>query len=133
MLPFAIPLRLGEPIADQIVFASIRAVLAGELKAGDAFPSVRVLAAELSVHPNTVHKAMLRLIAEGWLETRPGVGAFVAVPPEARAGERTKLLDQDVEKLVVEARRVGLSAEALVEAINRRWQALERRGDDPGD
>ena len=128
MLPFAIPLRLGEPIADQIVFASIRAVLAGELKVGDAFPSVRVLAGELSVHPNTVHKAMLRLIAEGWLETRPGVGAFVASPPEARAGERTKLLDQDVEKLAVEARRVGLGLDEVVAALTRRWNEIDEGG-----
>lgn len=92
---------------------------------GEAFPSVRVIAAELKVHPNTVMKVTQRLIADGWLNSRPGVGAFVAEPPEARAGDKGRLLDQEVEKLTVEALRVGLGLEDLIEAIRERWRKLE--------
>lgn len=125
MLPFQVNLLPGEPIADQIAFAAVRAILGGELKVGEAFPSVRVIAAELKVHPNTVMKVTQRLIADGWLNSRPGVGAFVAEPPEARAGDKGRLLDQEVEKLTVEALRVGLGLEDLIEAIRERWRKLE--------
>lgn len=129
MLPFQIKLSPGEPIVDQIVFAAVRAILGGELKVGDPFPSVRVIAADLGVHPNTVMKVTQRLISEGWLVSQPGVGAFVAVPPEAKASERVRLLETSVEKMTVEARRVGLELEELVEAVRRHWKSLE--GDGP--
>jgi GntR family transcriptional regulator len=125
MLPFQVTLQPGQPIVDQIVFAAVRAILSGELKVGDSFPSVRVIAAELKVHPNTVMKVTQRLIGDGWLISKPGVGTTVAEPPEARAGDRGRLLDQEVEKLTVEARRVGLSLDDLIRAIRDRWNDME--------
>jgi GntR family transcriptional regulator len=125
MLPFQVTLQPGQPIVEQIVFAAVRAILSGELKVGDPFPSVRVIAAELKVHPNTVMKVTQRLISDGWLISKPGVGTSVAEPPEARAGDKGRLLDQEVEKLTVEARRVGLSLDDLVKAVCDRWNQLD--------
>ena len=87
---------------------------------------MRTLAAELKIHPNTAHKIIQHLVQERWLEVRPGVGTIVATPPEARPGDRKRLLDQEVEQIVVEAKRVGLQLKDVVDAIAERWSALDR-------
>ena len=61
MLPFSIQLRDGEPVSDQIVRAAHRALANGELREGDLFPSVRVVAQELKISPTTAHKVLQRL------------------------------------------------------------------------
>lgn len=119
-------LKPGQSIFDQLVFAAKKAFISGEFYPGQAFPSVRTLAAELKIHPNTAHKVVQYLIQEGWLESRPGIGTVVAEPPEARAGERRRILGQEVEQLVVEAKRVGLELEEIVEAIQSQWTRLEK-------
>jgi GntR family transcriptional regulator len=123
---FRFALRPGESIFDQVVYAAKRAFISGELAPGQPFPSVRALAAELKIHPNTAHKAVQHLIQERWLEARPGVGTVVAPPPAARAGDRKRLLQYEVEQLVVEAKRVDLDLEELVDAIQAQWQKLEK-------
>jgi len=123
---FRFNLRPGQSIFDQVVFAAKKAFISGEFRPGQAFPSVRALAAELKIHPNTAHKAIQHLIQERWLEVRPGIGTVVAEPPEARAGDRKRLLQQEVEQLVVEAKRVGLELEEVVEAIEAQWARLEK-------
>ena len=119
-------LRPGQSIFDQLVFAAKKAFIGGEFQPGQAFPSVRTLAAELKIHPNTAHKVVQYLIQEGWLESKPGIGTVVAAPPAARAGERRKILQQEVEQLVVEAKRVGLDLSEIVDAIEWQWARLEK-------
>ena len=48
----------GQSIFDQVVFAAVKAFISGEFQPGQAFPSVRALAAELKIHPNTAHKVV---------------------------------------------------------------------------
>lgn len=119
-------LRPGESIFDQVVYAAKKAFISGEFAPGQAFPSVRSLAADLKIHPNTAHKVVQHLIQERWLEARPGVGTVVAEPPVARAGDRKRLLENEVEQLVVEALRVGLDKEDLLDAIEAQWSKLEK-------
>jgi GntR family transcriptional regulator len=119
-------LQPGQSIFDQVVFAAIRAFVSGEYRPGQPFPSVRQLAADLKINPNTAHKVVQHLIQERWLEVRPGVGTFVAEPPEARAADRSRLLQQTVEQLVVDAKRLGLSRVELLQAIEAGWTRLER-------
>lgn len=119
-------LRPGQSIFDQLVFAAKKAFISGEFQPGQTFPSVRTLAAELKIHPNTAHKAVQYLIQEGWLEARPGIGTVVADPPVARALDRKRLLQREVEQLVVEGKRVGLDLAELVQAIEGQWAKLER-------
>jgi GntR family transcriptional regulator len=123
---FRFTFRPGESIFDQVVYAAKKAFISGEFQPGQPFPSVRTLAAELKIHPNTAHKVVQYLIQERWLEVRQGIGTVVAKPPEARAGDRKKLLQQEVEQLVVEAKRVGLELEAVLEAIENQWARLEK-------
>ena len=127
-----ISLRPGESIFNQVVFAARKAFLSGEYQPGQAFPSVRNLAAGLKIHPNTAYKIIQCLIQEGWIEVHPGIGTIVAEPPKARAGKRQKLLRQEVERLVVEAKRVGLRLQDLMQAITSEWSKLEnaRAGND---
>jgi len=119
-------LRPNQSIFDQLVFAAQKAFLSGEFQSGQTFPSVRELAAEFKIHPNTAHKVVQYLIQERWLEARPGIGTVVAKLPQARAGDKKRLLEQEVEQLVVEAKRVGLDVRELVAAIESRWMMLER-------
>lgn len=122
-------LQPGQSIFDQVVFAAIRAFVSGEYRPGQPFPSVRQLAADLKINPNTAHKVVQHLIQERWLEVRPGIGTFVATPPEARAGDRARLLGGAVEQLVVEAKRLGLSRRELMDAIEAGWIRLDGAGD----
>ncbi|MET0293084.1 MAG: GntR family transcriptional regulator [Steroidobacteraceae bacterium] len=133
MIPFKVRLAPGQPIVEQVCFAATRAILAGELKAGEPFPSVRVLAAELRVHPNTAMKIVQFLVQEKWLIAQPGVGTVVATPPRARAGDRRKLLEGEVEKLVVEAMRVGMTSTELVQAVEDQWRSLQKLRSVSGD
>ena len=121
-------LQPGQSIFDQVVFAAIRAFVSGEYRPGQPFPSVRQLAADLKINPNTAHKAVQHLIQERWLEVRPGIGTFVAPPPEARAGDRAKLVGEAVEQLVVDAMRLGLSRQELMDAIEAGWIRLDGAG-----
>ncbi|MHB1264819.1 MAG: GntR family transcriptional regulator [Gemmatimonadaceae bacterium] len=127
MLPFALTLRPGESPYRQIVYAATRAVVSGELAPGSRFPSVRELSQALRINPNTAQKGGAVLPRDGLLEVRPGIGTVVA---EGRrrpsAGERRQLLSAEVEKLLVEARRLGVSLDELLEAVEHRWDVLFR-------
>ena len=126
MTLFRLTIRPGESIFDQLVFASKKAFISGEFQAGQPFPSVRTLAAEFKIHPNTAHKVIQYLIQERWLEARPGIGTVVAEIPEPRPGDRKRLLQHEVEQLVVEAKRVELDVDDVVQAVREQWAKLEK-------
>jgi len=121
---FRFSLRPGASIVDQVVFAATKAFVSGELRPGQPFPSVRALASELKIHPNTAHKVVQHLIQERWLEVQPGIGTVVAARPPARAGDRRRLLQHEVEQVVVEALRVGVPLEDVLDAIETQWARL---------
>ena len=125
MTPFKLDPKSGQSIFDQVVFSATKAMLGGVLKPGDAFPSVRALAKDLKIHPNTAHKVIQHLIQERWLVASPGRGTTVAEPPQARSGDRQRLLSQEVEQLVVEARRVGATLGEVQDSIETHWKSLE--------
>jgi GntR family transcriptional regulator len=121
MAIFGVQLKPGQSIFDQLVSAAQKAILSGELTEGQTFPSVRSLAAELKIHPNTAHKVVQYLIQERWLVMRPGLGTLVAPVPHKQEQMRHELLQQDVRDLIAEARRVGLSLPELVHTIEAEW------------
>jgi len=103
-------------IADQVRWA----VVSGELEIGDSVPSVRVLAKELVVNPNTVAKAYAELIRDGVLETQPGRGAFVAKRRNVYSkAERTRRLDEALNTAI----SAGLMLEFSSDQILSRMQA----------
>jgi GntR family transcriptional regulator len=125
---FRFTLAPGQPIFDQVVFAATKAFVSGKLQPGDPFPSVRGLAAELKINPNTAAKVVQHLIGEGWLETAPGKGTLVARAPRLRAGERKHLLEHEIERLAVEAKRLGLRLEDVTDALASHWRRLDVAG-----
>ena len=122
-------LQPGQSIFDQVVFAAIKAFVSGDYEAGQAFPSVRALAADLKINPNTAHKVVQHLIQERWLEVHPGIGTVVAHPPQARPGDKKRLLHQELEQLVVDAKRLGLSLREVVEALGTQWSKLDKESE----
>lgn len=124
MIPFRVQLRPGVSLFEQIVYAATRAMVAGQLRPGDDFPSVRALSKELKINPNTAAKVVAHLVSEGLLEMRPGIGTVVAPLPDATARERTQLLDQQIEELVVEAKRLGIELAETQAALTAHWTKL---------
>ncbi len=127
MLPFSIELKPGLPVAEQILFAVKKAVVVGQLRPGDRFPSVRVLSQELKVNPNTAHKVVAALVAEGVLVTTPAVGSIVAARELGGRKERTALLGAELEWLVVEAKKLGLDLDDVQSAVAAHWKKLGGR------
>ena len=111
-------------IYEQIVFAAKKAIVSGQLRAGDAFPSVRELGRELKINPNTAHKVVANLIEAGLLETKPGIGTVVLTPPKASLSERTQLLGNEIEQLVVEAKKLGIALDDITNSIAKHWKKL---------
>jgi len=132
MIPFRVELRPGGAIYEQIVYAATKAMISGQLRPGDAFPSVRALSKELKINPNTAHKVISYLVSAGLLEVRPGTGTVVAKRPDATRAERTNLLEDRVEELVVEGKRLGIDLPDIQEAIEKHWKRLHRKGGQPG-
>ena len=124
MLPFSVALGPGESPYRQIVYAATRAILAGELPPGAVFPSVRELSQALKVNPNTAQKAVAELIRDGLIAVRPGIGTVVTARPKATPAERRALLSSEVEQLLVEAKRLGLDEEDVLNAVSARWAKL---------
>lgn len=124
MLPFSIELKPGLPVAEQILFAVKKAVVAGQLRPGDKFPSVRVLSQELKVNPNTAHKVVASLVSEGVLVTTPAVGSIVAEREAGGRKERAELLGAEAEWLVVEAKKLGLGLDDVQAAVAAHWKRL---------
>ena len=124
MIPFRVHFRSGVSLYERVVYAAKKAVITGQLRPGDLFPSVRTLSKELKINPNTAHKIVGHLVSAGLLETRPGVGTLVAALPESSAAERAELLGTEIERLVVEAKKLGIGLEDMVDAVSAHWQRL---------
>jgi GntR family transcriptional regulator len=115
----------GQSLFDQLTFAAEKSFLSGEFSPGQAFPSVRTLAAELKIHPNTAQKIVHHLIRERWLEVRPGIGTVVAERVPSRATDRKRVLQAEIERLIVEAKKLGVSLQEVVQAISVGWVGLD--------
>jgi GntR family transcriptional regulator len=124
VIPFTVHFRPGVPLFEQVVYAAQKAMISGQLLPGDPFPSVRALSRELKINPNTAHKIVAQLVNDGLLETRPGIGNVVAARPDSTRKERTQLLTREVEQLVVEAKRLGITRDDILTSIALHWDRL---------
>lgn len=124
MLPFKVVFKPGLSVYQQAVFAAKKSVVSGQLRPGDLFPSVRALSQALKINPNTAHKVVVELTRQGFLEVRPGLGTVVAEAPFASQPLRAALLKHDLEQLVVEAKRLQIGLDELVEAVAEHWERL---------
>ena len=128
MINFTIKFQYGTPIYEQIVYAVKKAVVTEQLKPGDRFPSVREMSKELRINPNTAQKVIAHLAREKLLEIKPGIGSVVSELSKATKAQRDKILNDEVEKLVVESKRLSIKREDVVNAINRNWELENKKG-----
>jgi GntR family transcriptional regulator len=128
VIPFRLTFQPGIPVHEQVTFAAKKAMISGQLRPGDPFPSVRAVSKALKINPNTAHKVITQLIHEGLLEVRPGIGTLVAQRPSSTRAERRRLLGSEVEQLVVEAKKLGLTLEDVHASVAEHWQRLAPTG-----
>ena len=116
----------GTPIYRQIIEQVRLGVATGTLVAGDAMPSVRSLAEQNLVNPNTVVKAYAELVREGVLESHHGKGFFVAEKRQVYSrAERLRRLRQAVEGFVHEAVFLDFTAEEIRQILNEKLDDLD--------
>ena len=117
------PVPLYRQIADQIR----RAVATGQLLPGEQLPSVRVLAEELVINPNTVARTYADLIRDGLLEAQRAKGVFVAQSrPVYTRFERLRKLDFKLEEFVNEGLVLGFSPDELLAVLEKKLRQLEK-------
>ena len=110
--------RDSRPIYTQIIDHYRELIAAGVLLPGEKLPSVRELAVELAINPNTIQRAYRTLEMEGWIATVPGKGCFACGSPSALEKERERLLktfDETASALLA----LGVTPEALSQRIRK--------------
>jgi len=130
MLPFLIQIEDGLPVSGQIIQAVRKAMLTGQLTAGDEFPSVRTLSQELRISPTTAHKVVAALKDSGYLASRPGIGMVVTTPDLPAHDERLDHLQPFCADLLKEAGDLHLAFDDVVTALCH--AAEENKFQEPG-
>lgn len=129
-VPLAIAVAPGDTrsLAGQIVDSIRRKITAGELAVGDQLPSVRGLAQQLAINPNTVSKAYGELVAGGWLQPQAGVGLYVAAQREQlSAAERDRRLDAAVDRFVNDVVAIRCSPDEATERVSQALNGISLR------
>ena len=111
--------RDGRPIYQQVKDNLRRMMVTGVLNAGDKLPSVRALASQLSINPNTIQRAYRELELSGWVASVAGKGSFVCAVPET--GE-TKALLQGLEKTVKALQARGMGVQEIIRYLEKGGQ-----------
>lgn len=117
--------RSGVPIYVQIVDRVRHALEIGGLRAGDKLPTVRALAEELTIAPNTIVKAYNELRRMGIVESRPGVGTIVVESIEEVSRERrVEAVYERLRELVRDAASLGISQDELWERVDAEFERV---------
>ena len=126
-MPLSISIAPGSPVSiyRQIVEQVGAAVVAGRLEENEALPSVRSLAEELVVNPNTIARAYSELVREGIVESRAGKGMFVAPRRQLYTRpERLRRIEPALNAYVSEALLLGFTPEEIAEQVNTKTLEL---------
>jgi GntR family transcriptional regulator len=126
-MPFHFKILTGSNVSiyQQIVDQVCAAIIAGQIADDEPLPSVRGLAEDLLINPNTVGRAYGELVREGILESRPGRGMFVSKRRQIYSkAERTRRIEQAVTSLVSQAFRLGFSSQEIVEEVAKKTREL---------
>ena len=109
--------RDARPIYAQICDGFRDQIRAGILTQGERLPSVRELATQLTINPNTIQRSYRELELQGWVVTVPGKGCFVAGVPTDREREEQKLL-RDFDRIVQRLQDMGVTVKTLKERLD---------------
>ena len=110
--------RDSRPIYTQIIDGLRQQITAGVLEPGDKLPSVRELASELAINPNTIQRSYRQLEMEGWIVTVPGKGCFVC-DNEAQIGQEVERWYTAFDEATASLIALGVSREQMIERIRR--------------
>ena len=110
--------RDARPIYAQIIDRLREQITAGILQPGDRLPSVRELAADLAINPNTIQRSYRALEMDGWIVTVPGKGCFVCSSEKSREQEKNRLLGQ-FDEICTALRALGMTQEELAERLKK--------------
>jgi GntR family transcriptional regulator len=122
---FSLDPRSGVPVYRQIIDQVTGGIAAGALAPGDQLPTVRQLAVDLSINPNTVIRAYRELEIRGVLETEQGTGTFIGNQKvRLDEAERQRSLNQLIGDFMARAGSAGFTAEELIEQL----QAMQSDG-----
>jgi len=111
-------LHTGVPVYRQLIDQVRAGIASGSLTAGDQLPTVRQLAVDLAINPNTVMRAYRELELGGLLETHQGTGTFISdKKPEKRTVERERQLSQMAGELAARAGAAGFTLEELIDRL----------------
>ena len=117
------------PIYEQVAEKLEELMLLGILGENEPLPSVRSLAMELSINPNTIQRAYAELERQGYIYTVKGKGSFVAENSVMKEKRKKDLLIQ-VSEVIDEATRLGISGEEIKNMVEIQYQAAEKEGGD---
>ena len=115
--------RDARPIYTQIIDGLRQQITAGVLEPGDKLPSVRELASELAINPNTIQRSYRQLEMDGWIVTVPGKGCFVCAAPSIREREAERLL-AIFDHTAAELERLGIFREELAARLRKEDNVL---------
>ena len=117
-MQFRLDLHSGIPVYRQIIDQIVGGIAASSLTGGDQLPTVRQLAVDLSINPNTVIRAYRELEIRGLLETQQGTGTFISHQKVQRdSAERQRRLNQLVGEFVARAGSEGFAIDELIERL----------------
>lgn len=118
----------GVPVYRQLIDQVQGGIAAGTVAAGDQLPTVRQVAVDLAINPNTVLRAYRELEIRGVLDTQQGTGTFIAERKAAPNGaERDRQLDQLVNEFVSRAGAGGFTLRQLIDSLRDRLPEVEKR------
>jgi len=116
----------NRPVYRQIIDQIKRDIALGRLIKDEKLPTVRQLAVQLTINPNTIAKAYRQLEGEGIIVTRPGAGAFIAnLDSNLSRSVRKRLLSDELERIAVEAFHMQIGTETLLELFNNAVEKLK--------
>jgi len=125
---FQLDLRSGVPVYRQIMDQVLAGIASGRLSSGDQLPTVRQLAVDLQINPNTVIRAYRELEIRGFLDTHQGSGTFIGTQRVEQDGEeRQRKLDGIVSDLVARAGGEGFTAQQVLERLQDLLAEQKRR------
>src|SRR5690606_34347 len=112
---YQVDLRSRTPIYEQVMEKLKELIIREVVEADEQLPSVRALAKQLSINPNTIQKAYRELEHQGYIYSIPGKGKFVAPQSDATNKEKVKKMKQQLIKLISEALYLGIKKEDIFE------------------
>lgn len=119
--------RDARPIYAQICDGFREEIVTGVLQPGEQLPSVRELATQLAINPNTIHRSYRELEMQGWIATVPGKGCFVCGVPKYNEIEQARML-KELDALLTRLLILGTSPQEINQCIERAMHRTQEQG-----